>query len=363
MSATQPAAEFDDAKAEAFAGQLLAALNHGSLCLMASIGHRTGLFDAMRGLPPATSAEIAQQANLDERYVREWLGALVTSGVVEVDPTSTRYRLPAEHAASLTRAAAADNIAVFTQYIAVMGGVEDEIVECFRHGGGVPYARFPRFHAVMAEDSGLSVLSSLESHVLPLVPGLVERLSAGIRVLDVGCGSGRIVNRLAELYPNSTFTGLDLSEEAIGNAHAESARRGLRNTAFVVRDLGNFDDTAEPAAFDVIATFDAIHDQARPLNVLRGIHRALTDTGIYLMQDIRGSSHVHSDIGHPIGTFLYAISTMHCMTVSLAQGGEGLGAMWGEEKTREYLRRAGFRAVETHQLAHDIQNNWYVVRK
>jgi hypothetical protein len=85
--------------------------------------------------------------------------------------------------------------------------------------------------------------------------------------------------------------------------------------------------------------------------------------GLYLMQDIRGSSYVHNNIEHPIGTFLYAISTMHCMTVSLAQGGEGLGAMWGEEKTREYLQKAGFRSIETNQLEHDIQNNWYVVRK
>jgi ubiquinone/menaquinone biosynthesis C-methylase UbiE len=363
MTATHAAAEFDGAKAEAFAGELLAALNHGSLCLMASIGHRTGLFDAMQGVPPATSAEIAQRANLNERYVREWLGSLVTAGVVEVDPTSTRYRLPAEHAAFLTRAAGADNIAVFTQYIAVMGGVEDDIVECFKQGGGVPYEKFPRFHEVMQEDSGQSVLSSLESHVLPLVPGLTDQLSAGIRMLDVGCGSGRIVNRLAELYPNTTFTGLDFSPEAIGNAQAEAARKGLRNTAFVVQDLSDFNETAEPAAFDLITTFDAIHDQAKPLNVLQGIHRALKPDGLYLMQDIKGSSHVHSDIGHPIGTFLYAISTMHCMTVSLAQGGEGLGAMWGEEKTREYLQRAGFGSVETHELAHDIQNNWYVVRK
>jgi len=81
------------------------------------------------------------------------------------------------------------------------------------------------------------------------------------------------------------------------------------------------------------------------------------------MQDIRGSSHVHKNIDHPIGTFLYAVSTMHCMTVSLAQGGEGLGAMWGEEKTREYLGRAGFGSVEKHELAHDIQNYWYVVKK
>ena len=363
MSANQGNAGFDSAKAEAFAGQLMTALNYGSLCLMASIGHRTGLFDALRGRPPATSTEIAQQAGLNERYVREWLGAMVTAGVVEVDLTSTHYRLPAEHAAFLTRAAAADNLAVFTQYIAVMGGVEDEIVECFQKGGGVSYEQFPRFHAVMAEDSGQSVLSSLEAHILPLVPGLTDRLAKGLHVLDVGCGSGRIINLLAGLYPNSRFTGMDLSLEAIGNARGEAAQRGLRNTEFAIRDLSNFDETAEPESFDFITTFDAIHDQARPLNVLKGIHRALKSEGVYLMQDIRGSSYVHNNLGHPIGTFLYAVSTMHCMTVSLAQGGEGLGAMWGEEKTREYLQEAGFRSIETNQLAHDIQNNWYVVRK
>jgi len=363
MSATEKNSEFDPAKAEAFAGQLLTALNYGSLCLMASIGHRTGLFDAMSGLPPSTSAEIAQKAGLNERYVREWLGAMVTAGVVEVDPTSTHYRLPAEHAAFLTRAAAADNIAVFTQYIAVMGGVEDEIAECFKKGGGVPYEKFPRFHAVMAEDSGQSVLSSLESHILPLVPRLTDRLAKGILMMDVGCGSGRIINRLAELYPNSRFTGMDLSPEAIGNARGEAAQKGLRNVEFIIHDLSDFEETAEPEAFDFITTFDAIHDQAKPLNVLKGIQRALKADGVYLMQDIRGSSHVYNDIGHPIGTFLYAVSTMHCMTVSLAQGGEGLGAMWGEEKTREYLQKAGFRSIETNQLAHDFQNNWYVVRK
>lgn len=363
MSAIEKDPVIDSAKAEAFAGRFLAALNNGALCLMASLGHRTGLFDAMSGLPPSTPEEIARKAGLNERYVREWLGAMVTARVVDIDPTGSQYVLPPEHAGFLTRAAAADNMAVFAQYIAVMGGVEDEILECFRNGGGVPYEKFPRFHAVMAEDSGQSVLSSLESHVLPLVPGLTTRLAQGIRVLDVGCGRGRIMNRLAELYPNSRFLGMDLSTEAIAYARQEALQKNLRNVEFLERDLSKFDETAEPEAFDFITTFDAIHDQAKPLNVLKGIHRALRSDGTYLMQDIRGSSHVHKNIGHPIGTFLYTISTMHCMTVSLAQGGEGLGAMWGEEKTREYLQKAGFRSIETNQLQHDIQNTWYVVRK
>jgi 2-polyprenyl-3-methyl-5-hydroxy-6-metoxy-1,4-benzoquinol methylase len=355
--------EINQAQAEAFAEKMLGMLNSGALALMTSIGHRTGLFDTMANLPPSTSAQIATAAGLHERYVREWLGAMVTAGVVEVDPATTRFVLPAEHAAFLTRAAAADNIAVFAQYIALLGSVEDDIVACFKQGGGVPYEKFPRFHAVMAEDSGQSVLSSLESHVLPLVPGLTDRLATGIRMLDVGCGSGRILNRLAALYPNSRFTGMDLSQEAIESARADAAQQGLRNIEFVTVDLSDFDNTAEPEAFDFITTFDAVHDQARPLSVLRGIHRALKPDGVYLMQDIKGSTQAHNNIAHPIGTFLYTVSCMHCMTVSLAQGGEGLGAMWGEEQTRQYLQNAGFRSIETHQLAHDIQNNWYVIRK
>jgi ubiquinone/menaquinone biosynthesis C-methylase UbiE len=354
---------FDSAKAGAFAERLMNRLNDGGLCLMISIGHRTGLFDAMKDMPPSTSGEIAARCGLNERYVREWLGAMVTGRIVTVDPDSARFSLPPEHAASLTRAAGADNIAVFTQYIALLGGVEDDIVECFKKGGGVPYSRVPRFHEIMAEDSGQSVLFSLEGHILPLVPGLAQQLAEGIQMLDVGCGRGRIMNRLAEVYPRSRFTGIDLSIEAIQFAWGEAADKRLRNVEFIVSDLSNFDVKAEIEAFDFVTTFDAIHDQAKPLNVLKGIYRTLRSDGVYLMQDIKGSSHVHKNLDHPIAPFLYTVSCMGCMTVSLAQGGEGLGAMWGEEKTREYLQRAGFRSIEKHELAHDIQNNWYVVRK
>jgi 2-polyprenyl-3-methyl-5-hydroxy-6-metoxy-1,4-benzoquinol methylase len=358
-----PQTDFDPAKAEAFAGRIVTALNDGALCLMMSIGHRTGLFDVLREAPPATSEEIAERAKLQERYVREWLGALVCAGVVEVDPETLRYRLPPEHAACLSRAAAADNIAVFAQWIGVFAGVEDDVIACFKQGGGVPYEKYERFHAVMREESGQSVLSSIESHILPLVPGLLDRLAAGIRVLDAGCGSGRILNHLAARFPKSRFSGLDLSQEAIAFARAESEEKGLKNTEFVARDLSDFDETAPAGQFDLVTTFDAVHDQARPLRLLKGIHKALRPDGVYLMQDIKASSHVYNNVSHPLGTFLYTASCLHCMTVSLAQGGEGLGAMWGEEKAREYLQRAGFRSVEVKTLAHDVQNNWYVARK
>lgn len=355
--------QIDTNKAEAFADRLIDTLNQGALNLMISVGHRTGLFDTMSNMSPATSAEIAKQAGLNERYVRECLGALTVGGIVHYDPETVLYSLPKEHAAFLTRAAGADNIAVFAQYFAVLGSVEDNIVDCFRNGGGVPYSEFKRFHEVMAEDSGQSVLSSLNETILPLVPGLVDKLRQGIDVLDIGCGSGRALNLMARTYPNSRFLGYDLSDEAISVARREANEQDSSNVQFEVRDLSAFDDDAPLARFDFITALDAIHDQARPDRVLSGIHKALKADGIFLMQDIAGSSHVHNNHDHPIGVLLYTISCMHCMTVSLAQDGMGLGAMWGKEKALEMLQAAGFAGVDVKQLEHDFQNYYYIITK
>jgi len=353
----------DTAKTSAFEQQLVNSLNAGAVCLMTSIGHRTGLFDTMTDVPGSTPAEIAQRAGLNERYVREWLGAMTVGAVVEHEPQTNSYTLPPEHAGMLTRDAGADNFAVFAQYIGQLGCVETDIVDCFRNGGGVSYDKFDRFHEIMAEDSGQSVLPALADHILPLVPGIKGRLESGIEVLDVGCGRGRALQLLAQTYPNSTFTGYDLSDEAINYARMAATAADLNNLHFEVRDLSDFDVTAPATTFDFITTFDAIHDQARPLRVLTGIARALKGDGIYLMQDIDASTHHHKNLDHPLGPLLYTISCMHCMTVSLAQGGDGLGAMWGEEQATDLLSAAGFRQTDIHRLEHDIQNAYYVSRK
>lgn len=350
----------DQTKAEAFAGRMLDILNSGAIAIMTSIGHRTGLFDRMAELPPSTSQQIADAAGLNERYVREWLGAMVTGGFVEHNPAKNTYFLPLEHAAFLTRASSPDNIAAFSQYIPLLGSVEEQIIDCFYKGGGVPYSAFKRFHQVMAEDSGQTVVAALNDHILPLIPGLIEALEEGINVLDVGCGSGRAITKMAKKFPNSRFTGYDFSEEAIAIAQTEVQRLGLANIRFQVKDAATLDEVEN---YDFIATFDAIHDQAQPDVVLRGIAQALRPDGIYLMQDIRASSYVDGNLDHPAGPLLYTISCMHCMTVSLAAGGMGLGAMWGQDKALEMLEDAGFTSVEIKQLAHDFQNNYYIVRK
>lgn len=211
---------------------------------MLSLGHRSGLFDTMSNMEYATSKEIAQKANLHERYVREWLGAMVTGGIVGYVPASKTYSLPPEHGAFLTRKAGANNMAVNMQQAAILGQVEDDILKCFREGGGVDYAQFPRLHEVMAEDSLQTIVGSLESLILPLVPGLVQRLQAGIYMLDVGCGSGRVINKLASIFPSSHFTGIDFSAQAIAHAQAQAAASELSNVEFITQDLSDFDQRA-----------------------------------------------------------------------------------------------------------------------
>jgi ubiquinone/menaquinone biosynthesis C-methylase UbiE len=352
--------EINPAKAEEFAERMIGILNSGASALMSSIGHRTELFDVMSDLPPSTSEQIAKAASLNERYIREWLGAMVTGGIVEYDPDHGTYHLPPEHAAFLIRAATPDNIAAFAQYIPLLGTVEDRIVECFKKGGGVPYASFSRFQEVMAEDSGQTVVAALMDSIIPLVPGLVEDLQSGIEVLDVGCGSGRAINLMANSFPESWFSGYDISEEAIVTARATAGQQGPTNVRFEVKDVTALDASDQ---YQLITAFDAIHDQAQPAKVLEEIATALHPDGTFLMQDIAASSHVHKNIDHPVRPLLYTLSCMHCMTVSLASNGAGLGAMWGEEKARKMLQEAGFTSVEVKKLPHDFQNIYYIIKK
>jgi SAM-dependent methyltransferase len=353
-------AVIERSKTEQFADRTLQIINDAALALMMSVGHRTGLFDTMAGLPPSTVACIADKAGLNERYVREWLGAMVTGGIVEHDAGSDMYQLPPEHAACLTRDSSPNNVAVTTQWIAVLGAAEDAVVDAFRHGRGVPYSAYPRFHAVMAEESRQTVVEGLLTHILPLSYGLIGRLGSGIDVLDIACGSGGAVLAMAETFPLSRFTGVDLSAQAIAAGRGEVASRDVRNVTLVQADAAELwlEDT-----YHLITAFDAIHDQARPARVLERVYAALRPGGVFLMQDIAGHTKLADNTSHPFGPFTYTISCMHCMSVSLAAGGPGLGAMWGREKATEMLAAAGFTDVRVTELPHDPINYYYVATK
>jgi SAM-dependent methyltransferase len=351
--------EFDHRKAEAFAERVGGMLDQAAAATMLSIGHRLGLLDVLARTPPATSHEIAARAGLAERYVREWLAALVMARVVDYDPDTGRHHLPAEHAACLTREAPLGNLAVYAQHIGLIGRMEDRIMRCFETGEGVRYDEYPCFHELMAEDSAQTVTAALFDHILPLADGIEERLQAGIEVLDAGCGRGSALLALARRYPRSRFVGYDLCEDAVAFANGVARAEKLDNVRFETRDLTGY---REEARWDFITSFDAVHDQKDPAGLVRGLKRSLRPNGVYLMQDIGGSARLENNLDFPMAAFLYAISLTHCTPVSIGQGGCGLGTMWGWETAESLLHEAGFASVRRHVLAHDPMNVWFVAR-
>lgn len=349
----------EPAAVEAFAGRMIGILNDGALAVLTSTGHQTGLFEAMAGLPAGTSEQIADAANLDERYVREWLGGMSAAGIVRYEPTTRTYALPAEHAAVLTRAAGPDNLAVLMQHVAMMGEVEQPTIERFRHGGGLAYEDFPHFHRNMAETSAVVHDAALVEGILPLAPGLTGALRDGIEVADVGCGRGHAVNLMAQAFPASRFTGYDFSTAAIDAAREEARTLGVTNATFEVLDVARLDLSSR---FDLVTAFDAIHDQADPTGVLANVRRSLRPGGTFLMVDIKASSALEANAELPWASYLYAISTYHCMSVSLGLGGAGLGTVWGVELAGAMLADAGFTEVEQLPVDADPFNAYFVAR-
>ncbi|MDT5183331.1 MAG: hypothetical protein QOI29_1489 [Mycobacterium sp.] len=343
-----------------FAERIVGAIDSASLAILLSIGHQTGLLDTLADLPPSASQQIADAAGLNERYVREWLGGVVAARIVDYDPAASTYSLPRERAAVLTRAAGPDNLARVAQFIPLLGEVEQKVIGCFRDGGGLAYSEYPRFHTLMAEESGEVFDAALVDVIVPMADGLPERLRTGMDVADIGCGSGHAINVMAQAFPASRFTGIDFSEEGLAVGTAEAERLGLTNASFLQRDVSKLDVTD---AYDVITVFDAIHDQAHPARVLENIYRALRPGGVLLMVDIKASSQLEDNIGVPLATYLYAVSTMHCMSVSLGLDGDGLGTCWGQQLATSMLADAGFPDVTVNEIESDPINNYYIARK
>jgi 2-polyprenyl-3-methyl-5-hydroxy-6-metoxy-1,4-benzoquinol methylase len=250
------------------------------------------------------------------------------------------------------------NLASVAAFFPLLGRVLPEVATAFREGGGVPYSAFqPEFTDLMDRRSRPRYDEFLLDRYLG-VPGLGPRLAAGIRVADIGCGTGYCINLMAKHYPTSTFVGYDFSEAAIARARAEAEAAGLTNASFVAQDVTRF--TAD-RPFDLITAFDAIHDQVDPAAVLRCIRAALAPGGTFLMLDIWASSNLEDNVSAPLGAFVYAVSTMHCMTVSLAHHGAGLGTAWGTQLATQMLKEAGFGDVQVWERI-DPMNSLYVAR-
>lgn len=340
----------DRAKIEGFLERFVEMASGATTIGLLAIADRSGLTEQLDAHGGGTAAEIADSADLNQRYVLEILSGLAAAGVVEYEPDDESFHLPPEHALFLS-----DETSPY-----FMGGWLDLIPTVFRqidgvataavHGGGVGFEEFG-IEIIKGIDRGNAPSQSafLTSKWLPAVPGLVARLEEGIRVADVGCGSGTVARLMAEEYPNSEVFGYDASEKSIAIARSRAEDVGnLEYRAYPIKDV-----PTEPG-YDLITAFDVIHDLVDPLGSLEHIREALRPHGTLLMMEPNVSSNLEDNL-NDLGTLFYGVSVMHCMTQSLAKEGAGLGAAWGRQQTESHAREAGF---STFEPLEDISNRF-----
>ncbi len=360
-----------EAKSQAFAQKMSAILNYGALNLALGLGYRMGLFDVLDQIKePATCKDIADQAGLSQRYIKEWLGVMVCGGIVELgtdEEGQDLFFLPPEHADLITRRSGHANMGVYTQEIPLLTkSAYDAVAHGFSHGHGVEYNHYPEFQAFMAQLAEAKHRQTLISSFLPFVAhGKIQSaLKTGIRVCDVGCGQGTAAMLMAQAFPASSFVGLDMDANVIDLAQERAEHLGLSNLRFMHQDAAVIrDDTQWQEKFEYVTAFDAIHDQTHPRQALQGIWSMLKPGGILSMVDIAASSHLSENMNHPMGPFLYTVSLMHCMPVGLVDNGAGLGMMWGRQQAVEVLTGAGFCEIAVREIPNDPFNVHFEARK
>jgi len=356
--------------ADSFSRKMIDILNYGAINLAMAIGYRLGLFDAMDVFEePQPASQITARSGLDLRYVQEWLGVMVTGGIVELSRGTggeNRYYLPKAHADLLTRRAGNSNLGVYTQEIPLLTTCAvDGVLSGFRTGEGVPYDNYPRFQAFMGELANAKHRRVLVDTFLPSVDGgkLVAGLRKGRRVCDLGCAEGVALLLMAQAFPKSRFVGIDMSEEAIEQAVADKRRLNIHNVEFWLEDAATLKDRAAlRESFDYVTAFDAIHDQTHPREALRSVRHILAPGGMFSMVDIAARTDLGDNLDHPMGPFLYTVSLMHCLPVGLVDGGMGLGMMWGREQALAMLKEAGFEQVEVCDIPNDPFNLHFLCR-
>jgi|RhiMetdeSRZDD1v2_1073273.scaffolds.fasta_scaffold232058_2 SAM-dependent methyltransferase len=337
----QPA--LDQAKMEAFVHKVLGDTSATLTTILAVLGDRLGLFKDLAAHGPATSDELASRLGMHERYAREWLGGMASAGYLEYEPATRRFTLPPEHAPALAQEGGPVFFGGIYQELPAVTGVLDQLTVAFRAGGGVPQSAYSdqmwdgleRFTRIWFENL-------LTQQWLPAMPDVQAKLERGAQVADVGCGRGRALIKLAQTFPNSRYMGYDVFGPTIERATANARAAGVADRVrFAQRDVSK----GLPEPYDVITTFDVVHDAVDPLGLLRTIRQGLRTDGIYVCLDINCSEKLEDNRG-PLGALLYGFSVLYCMTTSLAGGGMGLGTLgFHEAKVRELCAEAGFSQV------------------
>jgi SAM-dependent methyltransferase len=349
-------AQIDQSKLDAFMGKALTDLSGTTATVLAFLGDRLGLFRALADAP-ATSDELAARAGVHERYAREWLRGMTAAGYVEAE--GDRFLLPAEQAQALAAEGGPFFLGGVQQELMGMLRPLDALTEAFRSGGGVPQSAYPAdaWEGMRRFSQGWFENLLLQEWI-PAAAETRQKLDAGARYADVGCGSGLAIVKLAHAFPRSEFVGYDAFAGQVERARAAAEAAGVGDRVrFEVRDVAaGVDET-----FDVISTFDVVHDAVDPAALLGGIRGALARDGIYLMLEMNSADDPADNVG-PLATLFYGFSVIYCMTTSLAHGGAGLGTCGcPPAKVRELCAAAGFSRVERLPLENPF-NILYAIR-
>jgi SAM-dependent methyltransferase len=332
----------DQAKVEAFMGKAMADVVSAVATVMASIGDRLGLFKEL-AQGSSTSAELAERAHIDERYAREWLSEMASAGYLEYDPVSQRFTLPPEHVPVLAQEGGPFFLGAAYQLLMAEVGPFNQLIQAFRQGGGVPMEAYgPDLWEGQARFSSGFFEHLLVPVWLPAMPDVQAKLERGARVADVGCGHGRALIKLAQVYPQSRYVGYDLFAPSVAKATANAQAAGVADRMH----FEHLDVSAGlPEQYEIITTFDVVHDAVSPLRLLRAIREGLRPDGSYVCMEANGSDKLEENAGL-VGSLFYGVSVLYCMTTSLAGHGEGLGTLGlPETKLRELCVEAGFSDV------------------
>jgi SAM-dependent methyltransferase len=349
----------DAARQEAFINKVLDHTSGTMTTLLAVIGDRLGLFKNLAQHGSATPRELAARMSLNERYTREWLGGMATAGYLEYDSTTNRFTLPFEHAAALAQENGPFFFGGVYQMLPALTSVLDSVTEAFRQGGGVTQMAYSAdmWHGLERFSAGWFENLLLQQWV-PAMPDVQAHLEHGADVADIGCGRGRALIKLAEAFPRSRYVGYDVFGPTVTEATERAGAAGVVDRVrFEERDVSS----GLPQQFDVITTFDVVHDAVDPLGLLRSIRRALRPRGVYVCLDINCSDKLEENM-HALGAMFHGFSVLYCMTTSLSRGGAGLGTLgFHEPKVREMCAEAGFSSVRRVPLENPF-NNLYEVK-
>ncbi|HEY3240448.1 MAG TPA: class I SAM-dependent methyltransferase [Acidimicrobiia bacterium] len=339
----------DQEKLEAFMGQAVGDLGAAISGLMVHLGDELGLYKAMAGAGPITSAQIAERTGCDERYVREWLGNQAAGGYVTYDAATGAYELPEEQALAL----ADDESPVFLPGgfagIAAAWAGTAKFIEAFRTGQGVGWhEQDGRLFRGTERFFRPGYKAHLVAEWIPALEAAEAKLQAGAKVADIGCGHAASTILMAQAYPKSTFVGFDYHDASVDTARKRAAESGVGDrVTFEVASAKDYPGTG----YDLIAFFDCLHDMGDPEGAVRHARSAIADDGTVLLVEPFAGDRVEDNL-NPVGRAFYGFSTVICTMASKAQEvGLALGAQAGEAAWRDIFAGAGFtrfrRATET----------------